>query len=71
MEVDSNSLSVEIVVSIKVEVIEEIDLCHFNSEPSGIYCCDIATVAAHDYSNSASQETAYVGLYHRRLVCLL
>ena len=69
MEVDSNSLSVEIVISMTVEVIKEIDLCHLSSEPSGIYCCDIATVAALDYSNSASQERVYVGLYHRRLIC--
>ena len=31
------------------------------SEPSGIYFCDIATVAVHDY-NSA-RERVYVGLY--------
>ena len=31
--------------------------------PSGIYSCDIATVAVHDYNDPYVGETVYVGLY--------
>ena len=31
--------------------------------PSGIYRCDIATVAVHDYNDLSVRETVYVGLY--------
>ena len=31
--------------------------------PSGIYCCDIATVAVHDDDDLSVRETVYVGLY--------
>ena len=31
--------------------------------PSGIYCCDIPTVAIHDVNDLSVRETIYVGLY--------
>ena len=33
--------------------------------PSGIYRCDIPTVAVHDDNNISVRETVYVGLYQR------
>ena len=36
---------------------------HNAMEPSGIYRCDIATVAVHDDNDLSVRETVYVGLY--------
>ena len=38
-------------------------------EPSGIYRCDIATVAVHDDSDPSVRETVYVGLYASGGIC--
>ena len=44
---------------------QRLDLRHGNSatSPSGVYRCDIATVAVHDDTNISVRDTVYVGLY--------
>ena len=32
-------------------------------EPSGIYCCEVQTVAVHDDNDLSVGEAVYVGLY--------
>ena len=36
---------------------------HYATSSSGIYRCDIATVAVNDYNDLSVRETVYVGLY--------
>ena len=44
---------------------QRVTLCRRNNamSPSGIYRCDIATVAVHDDNDPSVRETVYVGLY--------
>ena len=44
---------------------KRVDLRHRNNDNSstGIYHCDIPTVAVHDYSDASVRDTLYVGLY--------
>ena len=38
--------------------------------PTGIYRCDIATIAVHDDTDKSVGETVYVGLYPADGICL-